>query len=91
MVKRTAQIRNAFGIHVRPSAVIVKRAREYTGTIEVTSERGNCVDAKNLLGVISLGVTQGQIVTLTVDGADEKQWAAIMVELFETEFDFART
>jgi len=85
-----ATVRNEFGIHVRPSGVIAKEARNYSGRIEVVSAKGATVDAKNVLGLLSLGITCGQIVTLRVDGPDEAKMAARMVELFETYFDFRR-
>jgi len=90
MVTRTATVRNQYGIHVRPSAVIVKQAREYSGKITVASDRGTTIDAKNLLGIISLGLTADQQVTITVAGPDEEKWAATMAELFEYNFDFKR-
>lgn len=90
MVTRTATVRNLYGIHVRPSAVIVKQAREYSGTIAVTSDKRTTIDAKNLLGIISLGLTADQAVTIAVSGPEEEKWAETMVELFECNFDFKR-
>ncbi len=90
MTERSATIRNAYGIHVRPSSVIVKAAKEYGGSIEVTSAKGVTVDIKNILGLISLGLTCGQTVTLRISGPDEEATAAKMAELFETHFDFPR-
>jgi phosphotransferase system HPr (HPr) family protein len=90
MTERPATIRNAYGIHVRPSSVIVKAAKEYAGGIEVTSSKGVTVDIKNILGLISLGLTCGQAVTIRVNGPDEEAVAVKMAELFETHFDFPR-
>lgn len=90
MATRTATVTNEYGIHVRPSAVIAKEARAYAGTIAVTSARGVTVDGKNLLGLISLGVTCGQTVTIRVDGPDEDRVCTRLAELFESRFDFHR-
>ncbi len=90
MTERTATVRNAYGIHVRPSSVIVKAAKEYAGTVEVTSQKGVTVDIKNILSLISLGLTCGQTLTIRVDGPDEAAVAGKMAELFETHFDFPR-
>ena len=90
MVTQKATIQNEYGIHVRPSAVIVKSARDYDGTIIVCSEKGASTDIKNLLGLISLGLTMGQVVTISVTGPDEAEWCSKVVELFQTHFDFPR-
>ena len=90
MVTRTATIVNEYGIHVRPSAVMVKRFRDYAGTVEVITAKGTVTDAKNLLGLISLGLTMNQEITIRITGEREEEWAAIAVELFQTKFDFDR-
>lgn len=90
MVTVTATVRNDYGIHVRPSAVIAKEARDYPGTIEVTTAGGGHAEARNLLGLIGLGLTKGATVTLAVSGPDEEKTAARMAELFASHFDFQR-
>ena len=90
MTERTATIRNEYGIHVRPSSVIAKSAQGYDGIVEVTSAKGVTVNIRNILSLISLGLTCGQTVTLHVTGPDEEATAAKMVALFETHFDFPR-
>lgn len=90
MVTSSATIRNAYGIHVRPSAVIAKAAREFQSHISATSAKGDTADIKNLLELIGLGLTSGQTVTLKAEGGDEAAAAVRMVELFETQFDFER-
>ncbi|MFA4944276.1 MAG: HPr family phosphocarrier protein [Lentisphaeria bacterium] len=90
MITRSATVRNAYGIHVRPSSVIALAARQFQSTLTVRNEKGTKVDAKNLLGIISLGVTLGQEVTIAADGEDEADAIARLVELFETNFDFPR-
>ena len=90
MMERTATVCNAYGIHVRPSSIIAKAAQGYAGVIEVTSPKGVTVNIRNILSLISLGLTCGQTVTIRVTGTDEASIAAQMVELFETHFDFPR-
>jgi phosphocarrier protein len=90
MVSATATVQNEYGIHVRPSAVIAKEARDYPGQILVSVPAGAQADARNLLGLIGLGLTKGQTLTITVSGDDEEKTVARFVELFETRFDFQR-
>ena len=90
MTSRKATIRNQYGIHCRPSAVIVSEVKQYDGSVQVTNEAGQKADSRNLLALIGLGITCGQTVTIEVDGPDEEEVADRMVELFETDFDFQR-
>ena len=90
MTKVQATIQNEFGIHVRPSAVIAKAVRDFTADITVTHANGMTANPHAILSLISLGLTKGQIVTITVSGQDEEAVAARLVALFETIFDFPR-
>ncbi len=90
MFSRTATVRNKYGIHCRPSALIVQAARQYPGEIRVTTPSGQTENAANLLGLISMAIRCGETVTVEVEGPDEEQTCAKMVELFEKDFDFTR-
>lgn len=82
-----AIIRNEHGIHCRPSALIVKEAMAYDGTITVASATGSC-DLKSIIGLISLGLAPRDAVTITVTGPDEMAYAGKLKEMFERHFDF---
>jgi len=90
MVSQKATVRNEYGIHCRPSALIVQAAREYPGDIRVTGPAGQTESAANLLGLISMAIRCGETVTIEVEGPDEERTCAEMVELFEKEYDFTR-
>ena len=64
------KINNKHGLHARPSAMLVKIAKQYKATIQVSNAQGLSVDAKNLMKVITLGVNCGDLLTFHVDGAD---------------------
>ena len=87
MVEIRAVIKNAMGIHCRPSAIIVKEAREFSGSLEVVAPEGRC-DPRSILDLISLCLTEGTTVTLRVSGRDETNFAQKLSELFERRFDF---
>ncbi len=87
MVERLAKIKNANGIHCRPSAEIIKRVKGYPGSIKVSSENGES-NLTSVLGLVSLGLLQGFQVAIQVDGPDEQQVCDDLVEMFEHEYDF---
>jgi len=90
MASRTATIRNSFGIHCRPSAVIAGEARAYAGKIRVAGEDNRQVNPASVLLLIGLGLVSGTTITITVDGPDAETVADRFVELFETTYDFER-
>ena len=91
MTAMEATVKNEYGIHCRPSAVIAKEAQSYAGAIEVVSKsNGAKADAKSILLLVGLGVKCNETVVITVSGPDEEAMARHMVELFETSFDFSR-
>jgi phosphotransferase system HPr (HPr) family protein len=87
MIEREAIIRNAHGIHCRPSAKIVTAASQYAGEIAVIAPQGE-TDLKSLLSLVSLGLEAGTTVRIRVRGEDEARVCDELVTLFETHFDF---
>lgn len=87
MIERYATVRNAAGIHCRPSAVIVSAVLAYGGKVLVSCDAGE-VDLRSLLALVSLGLGEGSRVQIRVSGPDEEAFCAQMVELFERHFDF---
>lgn len=89
MVEKEATVRNRYGIHCRPSAVIIKAIKEYGGEILVSAESGEA-NLRSVFDLISLGLAQGAQCTIRVSGPDEESVCEHLVELFETDFDFPR-
>jgi phosphocarrier protein HPr len=87
VIQTTAQIQNKDGIHCRPSTMIIKAMIDYEGTVLIRGERGK-VSLKSVIGLMTLALLPGDKITITVDGPNEKETAAKVVELFETHFDF---
>ena len=72
MISRTVVIQNSVGLHARPATFFVQKANSYKSSIWV--EKEDCrVNAKSLLGVLSLGISKGTAITLIADGADESE------------------
>ena len=70
MISRSVTIQNNHGLHARPATFFIQKANSYKSSIWV--EKEDCrVNAKSLLGVLSLGIAKGMTVTLIADGVDE--------------------
>nr|WP_300326084.1 HPr family phosphocarrier protein [uncultured Anaerostipes sp.] len=64
-------ITDPVGIHARPAGALVKEAKNYRSVIKVTKE-GKTAEATKLMALMGLGVKQGEKVTVTIEGEDEK-------------------
>ena len=73
-------IKYEHGIHARPAGLLVKALSEFSSETRVGTPR-KMVDGKRVFAVMSLGLKQGDEMTLTFDGPDEDA-AAAKVELF---------
>ena len=85
MISRTVTIRNNVGLHARPATFFVQKANCFKCSIWV--EKEDCrVNAKSLLGVLSLGIACGTDITIIADGADEAAAIEALVALVEGDF-----
>ena len=84
MISRGVTVRNSVGLHARPATFFVQKANSYKSSIWVEKDDRR-VNAKSLLGVLSLGITNGMSVTLIADGADEKDALDGLEELIDTQ------
>lgn len=75
-------IKDELGIHARPAGLLVKEAGKFQSTIIIKCGDKEA-DAKRLLKVMSLGVKQGNTVTVTADGADEGEAAKALEAFFK--------
>lgn len=86
MISRTITIQSSVGLHARPATFFVQKACSYKCSIWV--EKEDCrVNAKSLLGVLSLGIVKGTTVTLIADGADEADAVEGLSELVNNEIN----
>ena len=70
MKSRQVVITNASGLHARPATFFIQKANSYKASIWIEKDDRK-VNAKSLLGVLSLGIAQGMTIKLIADGADE--------------------
>ena len=80
MVSRSVTIQNSVGLHARPATFFIQKANSYKCSIWV--EKEDCrVNAKSLLGVLSLGIVKGTTITVIADGNDENEAVSGLVDL----------
>ena len=84
MISRSVTIQNNHGLHARPATFFIQKANSFKSSIWV--EKEDCrVNAKSLLGVLSLGIVKGTTITLIADGQDENEAVSGLSELIEKE------
>ena len=82
MISKDVTVLNSVGLHARPATFFVQKANSFKSSIWV--EKGDRrVNAKSLLGVLSLGISKGTTITLISDGIDEGDALAGLVELIQ--------
>lgn len=85
MYSREIELQNQVGLHARPATFFIQKANEFRSSIWVEKEERK-VNAKSLLGVLSLGITRGTAITIIADGPDEKEAVDALVALIESNF-----
>lgn len=72
MVQKTVQVRLKTGLHARPAALFVQEANKYSSEIFVEKEDKK-VNAKSIMGIMSLAISTGTNITISAEGADAEQ------------------
>ena len=85
MISKEVVINNQVGLHARPATFFIQKANEFKSSIWVEKEDRR-VNAKSLLGVLSLGIVKGTVVTPIADGADEDEAIATLSALIDSDF-----
>ena len=72
MISRNITIKNSVGLYARPATFFIQKANTYKRSIWIQKDDRR-VNAKSLLGVLSMAITGGSTVTLIADGPDETE------------------
>ncbi|KZE64377.1 phosphocarrier protein Chr [Fictibacillus phosphorivorans] len=72
MVEKKVTVQLKSGLQARPAALFVQEANRYTSDVFVEKE-GKKVNAKSIMGIMSLAVGSGAELVLAVDGPDENE------------------
>ena len=86
MVEKILTVRNRAGIHARPAALIAQTANRFKSEISLDKDF-TTVNAKSIMGVITLAAAYNTTLTLRVEGDDETEASEAVLELFESKFE----
>ena len=86
MVTKEVKISNAIGLHARPATFFIQKANTYSSSIWVEKDDRK-VNAKSLLGVLSLGIAKGMTIVLSAEGQDEANAIEGLSDLINTGFE----
>lgn len=85
VISKEVTINNQVGLHARPATFFIQKANEFKSSIWIERDERR-VNAKSLLGVLSLGIVKGTTVNIVADGVDENEAIATLSELVDSDF-----
>ena len=85
MFVKEVSVKNQVGLHARPATSFIQKANEFKSSVWVEKDERR-VNAKSLLGVLSLGIVGGTTIRIMADGSDEEQAVDGLVKLVESGF-----
>ena len=88
MQRISLTVTHPVGLHARPAAQFVQTASQFQSKITVANLNGDgkAVDAKSILSILTLGVSQGTEIEITAEGPDEKDAIQALKTLVESNF-----
>ncbi|MCC8047732.1 MAG: HPr family phosphocarrier protein [Oscillospiraceae bacterium] len=86
MVTKSVTVNNQVGLHARPATFFIQKANEFKCSIWVEKEDDRKVNAKSLLGVLSLGIVCGTTINIIADGVDEEKAVNTLADLVNNQF-----
>ncbi len=82
MKEFTYTVRDKVGIHARPAGMLVKLVKEYSSDVYI--EKGDKrIKADRLIAIMNMGIKNGDTVTVTIEGDDEKEAYKSLYSFFE--------
>ncbi len=86
MTEQRITITNRAGIHARPAALLVQTANRFTSEIFM-EKKSDRINAKSIMGIITLGATYKTEINIIADGEDEENAVSALAQLFENKFE----
>ena len=86
MIEQIVTVTNRAGIHARPAAVLVQAAKDFKANIYLEKGRSR-INAKSIMGILTLAATYGAELKLIVEGEDEQAALEAITYLFESKFE----
>ena len=86
MKEKIVTVRNRAGIHARPASLIAQTANKFNSEILIENNT-TTVNAKSIMGVITMAAGYNTTLTLRADGADESEALSAISALFDNKFE----
>jgi phosphocarrier protein len=86
MVEEIVKVVNRAGIHARPASLIVGLTKDFKSSIHF-EQGSNRINAKSILGIITLGAVYNSEIKITAEGEDEREALARLLHLFASKFE----
>jgi phosphocarrier protein len=86
MTEQKVIVKNRAGIHARPAALIVQNIKDFKCNIYFERDQDK-INAKSIMGVMTLGAGYGVELTIIADGEDEARAITTLIHLFESKFE----
>ncbi|ALF08697.1 HPr family phosphocarrier protein [Parageobacillus thermoglucosidasius] len=84
MVEKQVEVRLKTGLQARPAALFVQEANRFSSDIYLEKD-GKRVNAKSIMGLMSLAISTGSVITLIADGPDENEAIEKLANYVENE------
>ncbi len=86
MYKEEVTLKNETGLHARPASLFVKEASKYISDVKVL-KNGKEYNAKSIMGVLSMGASMDDVITIQANGDDEEDAVKSLVNLINNKFN----
>ncbi|BCB05617.1 HPr family phosphocarrier protein [Bacillus sp. KH172YL63] len=84
MVEKQVEVKLKTGLQARPAALFVQEANRFSSEIFLEKD-GKKVNAKSIMGLMSLAISTGAAITLAADGSDEQEAIAALERFVQKE------
>ena len=85
MIRQEFEIRNKLGLHARPAAVLSRKLSRFQSSVKISKD-GEEVDAKSVMGILTLAAPCGARLVFTIDGPDEQEVFEVVRDLVDHRF-----
>ncbi|MDQ7772316.1 MAG: HPr family phosphocarrier protein [Elusimicrobiales bacterium] len=86
MTKKDIRVVNTLGIHARPAGMIANTAGRFQSDVKIIKD-GMEVNAKSIMGIMTLAAGRNTVITVTASGPDEKEAVAAIEDIFARKFE----